>query len=816
MYFRFATALLAILVFATVAFSQESRRGGDFRSANKFDLVIKGRILDATFESPLEYANIILFNRENNAKVTGDATDKNGYFELIGFPPGQYLIEISFIGFEKKTIDNVRIGPRKPTLDLGDISLNRRISSLQEVGVSLDRPEIEFKIDKKIINVGEQYTAASGTAVDILETAPSVSVDIEGNVSLRGSDNFTVLVNGQPSMLDPNDMLQLIPASTIENIEIITNPSAKYNPEGSSGIINVILKKNKLQGLSAIVNSNTGTDDRYGGDFQLGYKNTKYSFNIGINYNNHGHPGTSIEKREIYYPDTTFYVNSEGYNSRGRLRKGVNGSFGYDLTENDHINLGLRYGKGKSEGENDLDFTEWTEPGNIVYEYSSLSESKREMLFNSVNLAYQHKFDQENHNLSFKMSYGQRNGDEESISELFNSSNHVVEGKITTEKVPGSRSTLQLDYTKPLGEKQKFEAGYQNRLRRSEEKTELLKLDTLTRQYELQHQFSHQTDNTRDYHSLYIMYSGEYSKLGFQAGLRGEHTYRFIESTDLNSDFSLKRWDYFPSVHFSYISDEINQFMASYTRRIQRPRGWNLEPFETWTSAYTVRRGNPELKPEYIDSYELSYQRRIDRNSFSAELFYRKTNNRIERYNSIYSKGVTLQTFENAGVDHSAGAEMMLNLAIFKWWKANATYTIYRFESEGEINSIDYSTESVNWTARLNNDIRFGEKTRFQLNGNYRGPSVSSQSERKGSFTSSLAVNYEIIPETLSATLQVKDVFSTSKRESTTEGAGFTSHTLREHDAPVFLLNMSYIINNYKTERSRDQSGDDMGVEEDF
>ncbi|MDP8240312.1 MAG: outer membrane beta-barrel family protein [Candidatus Hatepunaea meridiana] len=812
MYFRYSTVLVALLVFATVALSQESQSGRDFSSANKIKLVIKGRILDATFESPLEYANIVLYSQKDSAKITGDATDKNGYFELIGFPPGQYFIRLSFIGFIEKTIDNIRIGQKKPTLNLGDITLNRKVFTMQEAGVTLTRPEIEFKIDKKIINVDKQYTAASGTAVDVLEATPSVSVDIEGNVSLRGSSNFSVLVDGQPSMLDPNDILQQVAAGTIQNIEIITNPSAKYEAEGSSGIINIILKKNKLQGISAIVNSNTGIYDTYGGDAQIGYMDSKYSYNIGVDYNNKNNPGTLTNKLQTYYPGTTLYVNSEGDNSRNRLRAGVKGSFGYNLTDKDHISLGLRYGQGNMDSESDLDFTEWTEPGVGARRYSSLGDSKREMGYTSVTLTYKHNFDQEFHNLSILTNYGQRKIEGESDSELFDNNNQAVEGKTNTENRTSNRYRLQIDYTKPLQEGYKFEAGYHNTYGKPEDETELFVLNTATGQYELQPLFSHQTDYVRDIRSLYLMYSGEYRGLGFQSGLRGEYTYRHIESISANQETSIEHWDYFPSIHLSYSIDDANQVATSYSRRIQRPRRWNLEPFETWTNAYNVRKGNPSLKPEYIDSYELSYQKKYDKNnSLSAEVYYRKNSDRIEQISSVYSEGITLNTYENAGVDHSIGAEIMLNLGILKWWKVNATYNIYRFESEGEINNIDYTAENVNWTTRLNNVIRFGKTTRFQLNGSYTSPTVSSQSEIKGYFTSSLAVKYEIIPETLSTTLQVKDVFSTAKRESTTEGTGFTQYTLMESDAPVFLLNLSYIFNNYKTDR---KSSDDIDTDD--
>jgi len=286
---------------------------------------IKGFVYDHNSKQPLEYATITIIRKKDNQVVTGTISDQTGFFKIKGMDFGMYKIDVTFIGYKTKSLENVPVRPNDKDVDLGQILLEAAVETIGEAVVVADRPTMTYKIDKKVINVSQQHTSISGSAVEILENIPSVTVDIEGNVSLRGSQSFTVLIDGKPSLLNSSDALNQIPASSIENIEIITNPSAKYDPDGTAGIINIILKRNKLQGVSGVVNANYGSNNSLGGDFLFSFRKEKFNFYLGADYNNRIMKGESVNENTTNRLDTLYYVFSNGDFTRNRLSTGLRG-----------------------------------------------------------------------------------------------------------------------------------------------------------------------------------------------------------------------------------------------------------------------------------------------------------------------------------------------------------------------------------------------------------------------------------------------------------------------------------------------------------
>ncbi len=777
---------------------------------------IRGRVVDAELVVPLEYANIVLYDKNSKAQITGTITDENGVFRLNSIRPGVYTIEVSFIGYYATIIDTVQINSEQPGIDLGTISLEQAVLLVDGVEVVAEKSPIEFKIDKKVINVSRYYTAVSGTAVDVLEKVPSVTVDIEGNVSLRGSTNFNVLIDSRPTVLEPSDALQQIPASTIENIEIITNPSAKYDPDGLSGILNIITKKAKLQGVNGITNLSFGLDEKYGGDLLLNYRSRKFQVYFGADYNNRNHPGTSQVESRTSIGDTASFINSNGNSRWGRTFYGLRGGIDWYLSAHDIWSLGLRYGGRNMERSSVLDFDEWTDPGDTHQLYISESSMKREGSFYSASMDYHHAFNRKEHELSGQVSVSRRGGKEESTNELLDIDSIITRGQLATEEGPSTRLRLKLDYRLPLWGKDRFETGYQSRLERTEDIAELYDYDPDTGEYVFRPEFSHTIEYNRDIHSLYTMYAGELGRFGYQGGLRGEYTYRLIELMGEDESFTIDRWDFFPTVHVSYQYPVGHQMMASYTRRIERPRGWALEPFETWSDAYNVRRGNPAIKPEYIDSYELGYQKQFGRNLFSLETYYRVTHNKIERVRTVYDANIILHSFENVGTDYTFGTELMLDWDLFKWLNLNVMGSLYDYRIKGVLYGDPFSQESFNWTTRINSNIKIGGSTRIQINGIYNSPTASSQGRRESFFTTNAALKRDFLDRKLTATLQVRDIFSTANYEFTTEGADFFSHSEFSRKSPVVMLTLNYNFNNYKQERQRDERQEVFEDEEEF
>ncbi|MFC1800228.1 TonB-dependent receptor domain-containing protein, partial [Candidatus Eisenbacteria bacterium] len=671
-------------------------------------------------------------------------------------------------------------------------------------------PDIIFEIDKKVINVGKQLTAASGTAVDVLENVPSVTVDIEGNVTLRGSSSFTVLLDGRPTLLEPSEVLEQIPASTIETIEIITNPSARYDPDGVTGIINVVSKKQKMSGISGVVNLNAGLNEKYGGDFLFNYRRAGLTAYIGADYGKRVFEGETKSERRTYQDTLTSIIRSEGTSDWRRSSYGLKGGLGIDLTESDLLSTELRWGGRSMERGGDEDFDEWLEPGGAHNKYVSTSSSEWGGDSYSGSVDYRHSYGESDHELTGQVFVSRRDGDEEALNERRDLDGKTVSGQRSTEEGPSRQLRTKLDYVRPFNSSGKIEAGYQSRTERTDDGSELFEYNPETGEYEFQEKYSNTSEYGRDIYSLYSIYSGNESALGYQAGLRTEYTYRTTKLVDRDTSSTLQRWDFFPTLHLSYKVSDSHQTTVSYTRRIQRPRNWYLDPFITWRDAYTVSKGNPALKPEYIDSYEMGYQADIAASMLSVEAYYRLTHNTIERVQSVYEKDVILQTVENVGKDYTLGVELLLNINEIKWWAITLMGDLYDYRVKGTIYDEPFSRQSFNWSFRYSNMFKLTGSTRLQITGRYRGPTVTAQGTREGSFMTDGALRQDFMNRKLSLNLQVRDLLGTGEFEFESEGPDFYSYRKFTRESPVVTLTVSYNFNNYKPDRRQDREMDDF------
>ncbi len=797
------SALLCMGLFSISAQEQRERKGG----------TISGMIHDVDQDESIAYANVVLYSARDSSQVAGTASNSNGAFELLRVKPGAYYLRIYFIGYQIKTIGNIQLRPPDMTVELGDIALIRRTVESDEVEIVAERLPLTYQLDKKVINVGEFQTAISGSAVDVLEKVPSVNVDIDGNVSLRGSANFTVLIDGRPSVLDPSDALQHIPAGTIETIEIITNPSAKYNPDGTSGIINIVLKKNRQTGRGGLANVNVGGTERYGGDLQLDQKNSWYAATLALDYNRRTIGGNERETFETTQQNLTSTISSNGDSRRGRLSYGIRTGLDLNLSKSDLLGFGGRLGYSRFGGGTDLNYRETVAP-NPPSLYTSSSDRKRAGAYYAVNSSYQHLFRPNGHQWSADVIYSRRDGDEETTNELLTLNDLMTSGQRSTEKGPNHDFRVKTDYL--LGpETLRLETGYQFDLDRSTDRTRLFEYDSLQAVYVDNPVYANRTEFRRGIHSIYTIVSGKARRLSWQGGVRTEHTDREVTFGTSNR-FTLQRWNVYPTIHLSQDVSETFQVMASYTRRIERPRAWYLEPFETRLDAYNVRIGNPDLKPEYIDSYEGGFQTRLGKFSLSSELYYRVTHNKVERVRSVYSEGVTLQSVQNIGKDYALGNESLLTGEVSRKVSVNVIATVYRYRVKGSLFGEPLDRKSNNWSLRAGTSIRPSKMTQVQIDGNYDSPTLSSQGRREGFFTLNGAVKVDLISRKLSATLQLRDILSTAKYEDTSQGPGYYNNRFSTRDAPIIMLNVRYVFNNHKTERQRERRREGDFDDEEF
>ncbi|MCG8582841.1 MAG: TonB-dependent receptor [Bacteroidales bacterium] len=775
--------------------------------------IVKGKVYDGKSKNPVEYATIAIYNADDDSVINGTISDEDGNFKIKGLKEGNFYVVVSFLGYENKRYDDIVVDGGRDMIDLGNITLGSANQSLEEVEVIAERQSVEFHIDKKVVSVGKQMTSASLSAVEVLENVPSVRVDIEGNVSLRGSTGFTVLIDGKPTVLEPSDVLRQTPASTIENIEIITNPSAKYQPDGTGGIINIITKKNRMQGVQGLVNAKAGTYGMYGGDFLLNWRKKNVNFNFGADYNNRPFPGETSTRRESVKDGETTTIAATGDNERGFYGGGIRGGLDWDITKRDNFGVSFRVGKFNMGGDSELDYFERYMPKDSIAQYFSTNDYKRSGNFYSFTTNYTHKFAQKGHELAAQFNYRRYDGDE--YSENFRSQNNVItDGTKTTEVGPNTRLELRLDYTRPIGEADVFEAGFQGRTSLGDDETRLYNWENGEFVEEAENRNT--TSMDRNIYALYSVYKGKVSDFGYQVGLRGEYTDRTISSSGVNETYVIDRVDFFPTLHFSYQLPAENQLMASYSRRIDRPRGWYLEPFITVVDQYNVRSGNPDLAPEYIDAFELGYLKEWEKMQLSLEAYYRITHDKIDRIRTAYEGNpeVILSTYDNIGSDYSLGLEAMLNIPIAKWWEMNLMGNLYDYRIESDYSGVE-ERESFNWSSRVNNSFVLKKNIKLQIDGNYDSPSATAQGETQESYYMNAAVRMDFMDRKLSAVVQARDLFGTAQRVSITESPDLYIYEKRTRNAPMISFTISYRLNNFIQKRGRNGNGD-SGMGEEF
>ncbi|MEA3443978.1 MAG: TonB-dependent receptor, partial [Bacteroidota bacterium] len=635
---------------------------------------------------------------------------------------------------------------------------------------------------------------------------------------LRGSSNFTVLVDGRPSPFSGSDALEQIPAGTIEKIEIITNPSAKYDPDGTAGIINVITRKRSLEGTSGIINLNTDSNGSLGGDFIFSLKKEKVNYTLSANYNDRQRRGYRESDVWNKLGDTTFHTFSEGDREVARIGSSVKAGIDYSISPRDNLTMSLNVGEMSFERKAVSDYHEWTNPENEDLYRISKDLMTRGGKFYTGNLDYIHNFDSDGHNLKTSIFYKTGNSYSEDATDLFTTDETLTYGSVSYEDGNGYETRFKIDYTLPFSEWSKFEAGYQTRI---DDETE--SYGVYKRVFPGGSLSSDIMDETvskynRLIHSAYSIYANEWKNFGYQIGLRGEYTKRTMENTASGKTYTIDRLDYFPSAHFSYQLPADQQLMTSYSRRIDRPRNYWLEPFITYRDAYTLWQGNPGLKPEYINSLELSYKKQLGVSFFSLEAFYRNTKNKVERIRTVYSENIMMHTVANVGEDFAKGVELMLYLKISKWYSFNLMGSVFDFSYK--INSDSLALQdpghSTNWNISLKNTFKIGKNIKLQIDGSYRAPSITAQGTREGYFMTSSALRTDLFDNKLSISLQFKDMFGTGKHAFISEGPDFYSSMYFKRNPQVLRLSLSYKINNYREKKRQGNNGMDYSEGDDF
>jgi outer membrane receptor protein involved in Fe transport len=803
--------------------------------------IITGKVVDDQGK-PLEYATISLVSLRDSAIISGAISDTEGKFKMADLKLGVYVMKIKVLGYETKEVKPIFLMPKGRGKGEGieqnfdNITLGNSEIKLDDVTIVGEKSRVQYKIDKKVINPSQDIAASSGTAVEILQNTPSVNVDIDGNVELRGSSNFTVLIDGKPTVLTGSEALQQIPANLVENIEIITNPSAKYDPDGAAGIINVVLKKKKSLGVTGLVNLSAGTKDKYKGNVTLAYKTGKVGFNASIDYRNEKRYGSGTQLKETDYLkqlniiDSSSYSNYDG--SRDMHMKGLGFQGGLDFYLNDKNTLSIsgRY--------NDRDFGfisnsyyhDWNNPQTFDNYYLRQSESGFGGSSYNLNLDYSLKFNKPDQKLDFSFSYQNRDGDRKSDQFKYytdaNKNLLDIEPELnkSDETGPENDYRFKLDFVSPVGQSGVFESGYQGRIEIEDQNFIYSNFNSPANSWIIDPIKSNNVKFSDNIQALYTTYANKIWGFDYKFGLRAEYNLRTLDQLTAGDDYKFDKFDLFPSAYITRQLTKTQQIQLNYSRRINRPDGRELDPFKDYSDPKNIRAGNPELDPEYVDSYELNFQQQLKKSFISFETYYRRTNNLISQDNKSLGGDTTLITYKNYDHDNSIGFEMNANLFITNWWRLNVSGSGFYYQINNQDAFSNNSRESFNYNFKFDNSFSLKSKTKIQLTGFYRGPSVTAQGTSEGFFFSNIAIRQDLLKGKLTLSAQLQDIFGSAKMKSGSEYETSMSPTLtiKQNISQVFMrearvvtFSLTYRLNNFKQKRSSEKP-DDVEMEMDM
>lgn len=774
---------------------------------------IEGKVTDQASNVPVEYATIAVFSLKDSSLVNGTISDKKGWFNVEGLGYGEYYLKVDFLGYTQKVISGIKINPQSLSRSL-EVGLQPANVDIEGVEVWASRPDVVYKIDKKVVNVSSNISASGGTAADALANAPSVETDIEGNVSLRGSSNFRVLIDGKPGIIDGSDALNSIPASAIENIEIITNPSAKYDPDGTAGIINVIMKKQTFAGLSGIVNASVGTGLSWSGDILVNYRTKKYALSLGFDNDERKMQSIRHSERNTYFPDSTVNLLTNSSGERNHGGTSVKAGIDYFLTPKNTLSVQGSY-RDFGFGHNDETHTAQTISPDQVSRYY-LSEDKTQINPGGAQLMLTdiHQFDKKGHELKLSASYQKRlGGNNESLLQYTTNSDWIISGMPLIQSKSNTDDNrygfrIEADYTLPIDDQSTFEAGYSYRGDWSDLEYSVELFNPDLQEWEKDPGYSNNVAFNRDIHAFYATYQRSFGKLSAKGGIRGEYTHRLLDQLTMDKDYRFEKMSFYPSIYLSYELPAEQQLQLNYSKRVNRAREYMLNPITFFSDGFSSFVGNPELEPEYAHSYEFNYQKKYKKSSFTAETYYRNTVNMMSRVQRLNEEGVLEHTMININEDKSLGVEGMINYTPFKWWMINSSFSAYKYTLQDQEGETEVVKNSNNWRARASFRFFLPTKSQIQVDGMLNSPSVTIDGSREGFYFTSVAVKQGFLGNKLNATFSIRDIFDTARMKFSTEGVNYTVNSEFRRQAPMFNLSLSYKFNNYKSnERERGENG---------
>ncbi|MHC5202635.1 TonB-dependent receptor [Myroides sp. LJL119] len=741
--------LLLIIIFSIVTISS---------SLAQNTTLVKGVVFDQDLNQGIPYVTVALMDQDQ--VVTGVITNDNGFFELT-IPNKKQTLQFQFIGY--KTLD-LEVNPTQRVVDLGVINLESDSVTLDGVEIIAEQSTMEQKIDRKVIHVGRDLASVGATASEIMNNIPSVNVDQDGNLSLRGNANVRVLIDGKPTNLSSDQVLKQIPSSSIKSIELITNPSAKYNPEGMSGIINIVLHKKSNDGFNATLNTGVTLHKYASNTNSIDMNLRKNKLNFFANASNTD--GKSSNGGEIIRFDQNSIQNVDVRSKSGNFLYKV----GLDYSINDKNTISFYTNQSQSDGPVDVYTENLYLDGNFenIYQKSKYDGKNRN---SSYNLAYKHLFNDNGHNLDFEANYNdsknQANG---SYFNEFDVSDSYSYKDSSLNK--GNLTTLNLDYVNPIDEKSKLELGAEAKISRTQNYSNNLENPMIPEDQKVI-----DYDYNYDIYSAYATFGQKYNKLSYQVGARIE-SYKVDSKLNGQKDFSDNYVNLYPSAFVGYDFSDNDMLQLSYSRRVDRPGVWQTRPTRQFATPTLTSKGNPELKPQFTNSVELNYTRILGgKGSLTAGIYYRRINDVINQIiiddPDNENPNALLMTYDNFDSNNAYGFEISANLKLNSWLDIQPAvdyssikqkgFVSYLNPTTGEFQYIQRSVDANSFNARLNANFKVTKALRLNLFGFYRSPLDELTSKSKEMYKIDFGARYSLLDNKLSISARFNDMFNTMK-----------------------------------------------------
>ena len=664
--------------------------------ANETDGKIKGIVMDGELGGPLEFVTVQVKAKGSDKIVQGSVTGSDGNYTIGGLKKGEYVVTFSYIGYEEVS-KNISISSNNQILSLGELTLAEDANQLGEVEVVAKRPQMRFEIDRKVFDATQDIAAEGGSASDLLSNIPSVEVDNEGSVSLRGNSSVTIWINGKASGLTADnqaDILDMMPAGDIKQVEVITNPSARYSPEGTAGIINIILKDDRKPGYYGSVKVGADTDGGYQASGNINYSSSKVDAYANLNYRNREFKGGGITSR-LNTTDNSFLDQT---NDSKRQHNNWFGRFGatWHITKSDDLAFNVTGMTGGGDNSENIHYNSIDSQKNTIYTSDRITNGDSDMKMYNLELNYVHKFS-ENSNIDLMVSNNQWRRDGMNIfrqSTVYTDPSQTANPLYQTQEndIKDKTWEVQADYTNKISDMARIEAGYKGTFQRNASPVDTYTGSTaedIRQDESLYNRFLY----NQDVHALYMTYGGKWNKLSYQAGLRGEYWRVDTRSLDFDQEFNGKasetfEKDYFklfPSAFISYALPKNNELQVNYTRRLRRPWGGQLNSFRNISDASNISFGNPELTPEYSHSFELNYIKSWESgHTLSLSGYYRSTDDVIQRIRFLNTEdNVMYTTRENVAKSQASGLEIVGKDKLFKILDLTTTVNLYYSKLDG-------------------------------------------------------------------------------------------------------------------------------------